>query len=299
MGGAVSVADGGSEEEDAALVAQLTQAYARDPQRVERLFAAAKQQAALAAQKDAAPSPPLPSSAERALAAHNVLRLKHGARELAWSDECAAAAQRAAEECVRKNKMHHNNHEGQGQNLYVVQSTNPKPPPNVEQDAVDAWYAEIRDPGYNFESPGLQKGTGHFTQVVWRGSTHVGMGIAGDPQTGLYVAANYSPPGNLIGEKPFLMNVLREGEQPPAGQIDDTTMDGPITVKVKGGEGATEDADFKRIMTSIPFDDLEQKAVEALKSAGRTVTLTYAPGSITMEITDGAGGTATYSGEWG
>ena len=45
-------------------------------------------------------------------------------------------------------------------------------------------------------------------------------------------------------------------------------------------------------MTSIPFDDLEQKAVEALKSAGRTVTLTYAPGSITMEITDGAGGTA-------
>jgi hypothetical protein len=49
--------------------------------------------------------------------------------------------------------------------------------------------------------------TGHFTQVVWKGSQKLGVGFAitGDGKT-LYVVAQYSPPGNYQGQ--FGQNVL-------------------------------------------------------------------------------------------
>jgi hypothetical protein len=49
--------------------------------------------------------------------------------------------------------------------------------------------------------------TGHFTQVVWRGSTNLGVGIAfGNNGRTAVVVANYSPPGNYLGQ--FPANVL-------------------------------------------------------------------------------------------
>jgi len=68
---------------------------------------------------------------------------------------------------------------------------------------VTAWYDEIKD--YDF-SGDYQKGTGHFTQVVWKGSTHVGMALSDD---GKFCVANYYPGGNVIRE--FHKNVLPRG----------------------------------------------------------------------------------------
>lgn len=39
-------------------------------------------------------------------------------------------------------------------------------------DSVDAWGLERTT--YNYEKPGFAEATGHFTQVVWKGSTYVG-----------------------------------------------------------------------------------------------------------------------------
>ena len=63
--------------------------------------------------------------------------------------------------------------------------------------AVDAWYDEVYDPGYNFNNPGTSSGTGHFTQVVWKDSCRVGCGIAGFGEQ--YVVCRYDPPGNFRG----------------------------------------------------------------------------------------------------
>merc|ERR1719310_344315 len=70
--------------------------------------------------------------------------------------------------------------------------------------AIKMWYNEVNDPGYNFSSPGFTGGTGHFTQVVWKESTKVGLAVNGD-----YVAANYLPAGNMSMPGEFEKNVLK------------------------------------------------------------------------------------------
>ncbi len=75
----------------------------------------------------------------------------------------------------------------------------------IGAEATDAWYNEIKL--YNFNRPGFSMSTGHFTQVVWKGSQKLGAGFAitRDGKS-LYVVAQYSPPGNYMGQ--FEQNVL-------------------------------------------------------------------------------------------
>ena len=66
-------------------------------------------------------------------------------------------------------------------------------------------YDEIKD--YNFNRGGYQSGTGHFTQLVWKGSTRLGAAVV---QRGniVVVVARYAPAGNFMGR--FGENVFRQ-----------------------------------------------------------------------------------------
>ena len=60
-------------------------------------------------------------------------------------------------------------------------------------------YAEVCNPGYTFNDKIVSSGTSHFTQVVWKKSTKLGMAKAVRMQNGLrctYVVARYGPGGN-------------------------------------------------------------------------------------------------------
>ena len=46
---------------------------------------------------------------------------------------------------------------------------------------------------------------GHFTQIVWKSSEEIGVAKAKSPTGKIYVVANYSPAGNIIGQ--FAENV--------------------------------------------------------------------------------------------
>lgn len=72
-------------------------------------------------------------------------------------------------------------------------------------DATNDWYNEIRL--YDFNNPDYSDETGHFTQLVWKDSERLGAGYAlsSDGQS-LFVVAQYSSPGNIIGS--FAENVL-------------------------------------------------------------------------------------------
>ena len=64
-----------------------------------------------------------------------------------------------------------------------------------------SWFDEIKD--YDFTNPGFSMKTGHFTQVVWKNSKQLGVGIAfANNGNKAVVVANYSPPGNYMGQFP-------------------------------------------------------------------------------------------------
>jgi hypothetical protein len=71
--------------------------------------------------------------------------------------------------------------------------------------ATQAWYDEIKD--YNFNQPGFSMQAGHFTQVVWKNSKQLGVGIAfANGGTKAVVVTNYYPPGNY--QEQFPQNVF-------------------------------------------------------------------------------------------
>lgn len=79
--------------------------------------------------------------------------------------------------------------------------------------AADGWYEEIKDypypDGFQGGNDDLFEKIGHFTQSVWKGSKYVGYGYSYNKDCGeqtRYVAARYSPAGNVDGEFPKNVN---------------------------------------------------------------------------------------------
>lgn len=74
--------------------------------------------------------------------------------------------------------------------------------------AINTFYKEIAQ--YDYSHPGFTMQTGHFTQLVWRSSVEIGVGIATYPDPKYrhrtVVCINYRPPGNVQGQ--FQQNVL-------------------------------------------------------------------------------------------
>ena len=133
-----------------------------------------------------------------ALKQHNVYRAKHGVPPLVLSSQLNDVAQHYAEQLARTNRLVHSDNTHFGENLYAFGSSGqalPRP-----EAVVDRWYSEIQN--YNFDKPGFHTGTGHFTQLVWKSSKELGMGIAQAADGTWYVVANYSPPGNISGQFP-------------------------------------------------------------------------------------------------
>lgn len=95
--------------------------------------------------------------------------------------------------------MAHNTDRRYGENVYSCGGFDPS-----GQQVCQAWYDEIRL--YDFDRAQFASGTGHFTQVVWRGSRRIGVGRAKSAGGQVFVVANYDPPGNMMGD--FRENVL-------------------------------------------------------------------------------------------
>merc|ERR1711926_29472 len=130
------------------------------------------------------------------LAAHNAYRAKHGVAALKLSSELNALAQEWADHLIAENAFEHRPNNNNGENIYMSSG---RAAQEQAQGAVDSWYSEIKD--YTFGKEPSRGGpvTGHFTQVVWKGSSEVVVGVA-QKGSKVIVVANYSPPGNYIGQ---------------------------------------------------------------------------------------------------
>merc|ERR1712165_544107 len=130
------------------------------------------------------------------LTAHNVYRAKHGVPDLKLNNELNALAQEWAEYLIANNAFEHRPNNNNGENIYMSSG---RAAQDQAQGAVDSWYSEIKDYTFGKEPSWGGPVTGHFTQVVWKGSTDVGVGVAQEGSK-VVVVANYSPPGNYGGQ---------------------------------------------------------------------------------------------------
>ncbi|KAL0965121.1 hypothetical protein UPYG_G00277080 [Umbra pygmaea] len=154
--------------------------------------------------------------------AHNDYRQKHGAPPLALSRDLCDSAQKWADHLLSISCMKHSSTDN-GENIYYASSSVPK---NVDgKDAVDSWYSEIKD--YHFSKPGFTSGTGHFTQVVWKDTREVGVGLATDGRTTI-VVGQYHPAGNISNAGYFEKNVLPPGSSTSARHSTPTNQPDPI-----------------------------------------------------------------------
>ncbi|KAJ7382008.1 hypothetical protein OS493_037710 [Desmophyllum pertusum] len=138
------------------------------------------------------------------LQVHNSKRRLHGARPLTWDRSLARKAQAWAFILATKEEMKHAPPSGAGENLFYSATTDNKI--STCKDAVEAWYGEVSDypfwnpPNSIFDVSGAQ--IGHFTQVVWKSTKKLGVGIASIKRgfkTKTYIVARYTPPGNYEG----------------------------------------------------------------------------------------------------
>jgi uncharacterized protein YkwD len=111
-----------------------------------------------------------------------------------------AVAQNWANTLAARNIFAHSGTQGYGENIYASTSRSV-----TGRDPVDLFYAEIKY--YNYNAPGFSKATGHFTQVVWKSSKSIGVGVAKGRDGTTYVVVNYYPQGNYQGQ--FSANVPR------------------------------------------------------------------------------------------
>jgi len=170
------------------------------------------------------------SEADKAaiLKAHNDLRRKvyNGEQEglpaatteipdLLWDDDLAKLAQIWMDQC----QFAHDTMQKTprfpyvGQNIYMTMSSKKPSSAAPSKAAVNNWYSEVQYFNkYKLDPNNFQNGAGklvngeevgHFTQVIWGATTHVGCGWVhfkkGDWWT-TYMNCNYGPTGNALGK---------------------------------------------------------------------------------------------------
>ncbi|KAL1544338.1 basic form of pathogenesis-related protein 1-like [Salvia divinorum] len=129
------------------------------------------------------------------LEAHNRARAEVGVAPLAWNETVAGYALRYAYKRYGDCEMEHsmgpygeNLAEGWGR-LSAV-------------DAVGMWVNEKSC--YDHSSNSCVGGEClHYTQVVWRDSTHLGCARRQCRNGWLFVICSYDPPGNYVGQRPY------------------------------------------------------------------------------------------------
>ncbi|XP_058464604.1 Golgi-associated plant pathogenesis-related protein 1-like [Malaya genurostris] len=127
------------------------------------------------------------------LSEHNRLRAQHSASPLQLSESLCKYAQEWAQLIASRNKLQHRTERTYGENLYAkFGKTN-----ITGAEPVQSWYSEKKDYTFGQPDPGSNfSRVGHFTQLVWKESKQLGVGMATNGSN-VYVVCNYDPAGNF------------------------------------------------------------------------------------------------------
>ena len=144
--------------------------------------------------------PPAAMLGMRVIALHNQVRAGAGVQPIVWDRDLAVAADRYAAELARTGRWGHSQQAtrtGQGENLWM----GTRGAFNLDQ-MVGAWASEgrmfRRGQFPQVSRTGSWEDVGHYTQMVWRGSTRVGCALRSSSRNDYFVC-RYSPAGNVMG----------------------------------------------------------------------------------------------------
>ena len=136
----------------------------------------------------------------RLLAAHNQERAAVGAPPLHWDPNLASAAASYGPALARMGLLIHSPREtrpGQRENLAMAWTDATSP-----ESLFQSWANEkaLFRPGAfpQVSRTGQWLDVAHYTQMIWKGTTHVGCAIH-DANGWSYLICRYSPPGNIDG----------------------------------------------------------------------------------------------------
>jgi len=211
-----------------------------------------------------------PAEIQEWLDAHNAYRALHGVPPVTWSDTLADSAQAWADACPSAHSS-----SGYGENMafatYILAPT----------EVVALWSSE--EPLYPYGEPAWNPAWGHFTQVVWKGTTQIGCGFktgCGGSYANVWVC-QYNPPGNYIGQ--FEENVL----PPVSGQIGTPAS---ITVPASSSTGNYTVSWGASSTTGVTY--VLQEATNASFSSG--LRTAYSGAATSASITGRSSGTTYY-----
>lgn len=130
----------------------------------------------------------------------NDYRTKHGVAKLKLSKELNKYAKIWAKKLATDEKMSHNPDGKYGENVFCLSSNTTKFDAKPKE-VVDHWYSEIKDHKFGEEPKGTSLKSGHFSQLVWKDTKHMGVGKARSAAgTKVFVVANFDPQGNWMGQ---------------------------------------------------------------------------------------------------
>jgi hypothetical protein len=183
-----------------ALIAGLTGAACAGPPSTDWRPPQVREVLPIETPRDSRPSDALEA---RLLAAHNAERARVGSPPLRWADSLEAEARVWARELIATNRFAHDPAQhGHGENLWTGWGGRQFTP----EDMIGDWIAEKANYRHgvfpNVSRTGNWSDVGHYTQLVWSGTTHVGCAIEtrGDRSV---LACRYAPPGNIDGRTAY------------------------------------------------------------------------------------------------
>ncbi|OGN42718.1 MAG: hypothetical protein A2623_11775 [Caulobacterales bacterium RIFCSPHIGHO2_01_FULL_70_19] len=139
----------------------------------------------------------------RLLDAHNAERARVGVAPLRWADSLEGEARIWARELVGSNTFAHDPApHGHGENLWTGWGGRVWTP----EEMVGEWAAERADyrpgPFPNVSRTGNWVDVAHYTQLVWRDTTHVGCAVEARGDRSV-LACRSAPPGNIDGRTAY------------------------------------------------------------------------------------------------
>jgi len=142
---------------------------------------------------------------ERIVAAHNRERALLGVPALQWDPHLAEGASEWADTLAKTGRFEHSpNVPGaprEGENIWGGTRDAYAP-----EAMVDLWKSEkahfIKGTFPSNSRTGRVEDVSHYTQIIWKDTTHVGCAIAKNSEEEIMVC-RYRGPGNIIGQRPL------------------------------------------------------------------------------------------------